>query len=410
MISDLILPIICKKYNISCILFDNDFKIIEFTSNLKEFANDSKFLDVNLDIRESFWGLVGIEDKLDEVAKGKKEYLHIPMLSNKNIFYDINIETCTVKSGEKYFIAIITKQSKVSMSYLYNIQQINHENLNYEDTKKEVKNKQEYFNLINNKLISFHINDKGIITEVNKACSAFFNLSKKEMKGYHFSKFFFSREAKKSLTKISNILRAKNSNNVDVFFHTDIIPNSSTKDASSIIICQDITYLKKIESELEYAVNHDSLTGLPNRLMLRKKIEDAISKNKDNKESFALCFIDLNKFKRVNDEYGHNIGDILLKHVGTVLTNVIREGDVVARIGGDEFVILIEHIETEECIDLTLKRIEKASKNNPLHYSENLSIDLSFSIGVSVYPKDGEDIETLLQHADEKMYKEKKRS
>lgn len=101
------------------------------------------------------------------------------------------------------------------------------------------------------------------------------------------------------------------------------------------------------------------------------------------------------------------MGDMLLKHIGEVLSNVIREEDIIARIGGDEFVILFEEYESEEYLDKTLKRIEKISKKTPLLYNENLTIPLSFSLGVSIYPKDAEDMETLLNIADEKMYKNK---
>ncbi|BAK73800.1 sensor domain-containing diguanylate cyclase [Arcobacter sp. L] len=409
MITGLILPIICKKYNISCILFSKDYKIVEFTDNLKDFVSDTKKLFVDGDIRDSLWELVGFEEKLQELYNGKKNYLHIPMLLKKDVFYDINIETCKTEKNEKLFIAMFTRQSNLSMSYLNIIQKVNHENLKYEYEKENIENSQNYYNLINQKLISFHINQKGIITEVNKACLSFFGLEKSIMIGKHFSNFFFSREVKVSSTEVSNILRATNLNGIDVFFHTDIIPVKSEKNSSqNIIICQDITYLKKIESELEYAVNHDSLTGLPNRLMLRKRIEECILKSKDTKESFALCFIDLNKFKSVNDEYGHHVGDMLLKHIGEVLSSIIREGDIIARIGGDEFVILFDHIESTQYLDLTLKRIDSISKKNPLYYSEDLIIPLTFSLGVSIYPNDGEDIESLLNHADEKMYKEKK--
>ena len=409
MLSGLILPIICRKYNISCILFSKDFKIVEFTDNLKDFANDISNLNINSDIRDSFWGLVGVEGNLKDLDNKVKNYLHIPMLCKEDIFYDINIEICNIETDKELYIAMFTRQSKLSMNYLHVIQQINHENLHYANQKEDMKNNQIYYNLINQKLISFHINEKGIITEVNNACTSFFGLNQNEMIGHHFSKFFFSREVKISSIEVSNILRATNQEGIDIFFHTDIIPISSEKDLSdNIIICQDITYLKKIESELEYAVNHDSLTGLPNRLMLRKKIQEAIEKSKEKQEIFALCFIDLNKFKKVNDEHGHHVGDMLLKHVGVVLTNIIREEDIIARIGGDEFVILFKNLESLEYLTLALKRIEEISKKNPLHYNEDLIIELSFSLGVSVYPKDGEDIETLLNSADKKMYKDKK--
>ena len=114
------------------------------------------------------------------------------------------------------------------------------------------------------------------------------------------------------------------------------------------------------------------------------------------------------KFKKVNDEYGHHVGDMLLKHLGEVLSDIIRDEDTIARLGGDEFVILFEHLESLEYLNLTLKRIEEISKKSPLYYNEDLTIPLSFSLGISIYPKDGDNIEDLLHHADEKMYEDKK--
>ncbi|MEZ4693726.1 MAG: sensor domain-containing diguanylate cyclase [Aliarcobacter sp.] len=408
MIESLILPIICNKYNISCVLFKKDFKIVEFTDNLKDFISVSDELALDKDIRDFFWEFIGLEEKLEDLYNNKKKYLHIPMLLKKDIFYDINIETFSAKNNEKLFIVMFTRQSSNSLTYSKTIQNINQENLKYEYEKQDIQNNQIYFNLINQKLISFHIDVKGIITDVNMACLVFFGLEETDMVGEHFSKFFFSREIKISFCEVSNILRAVNLEGIDIFFHADVIPIRLDKNKSeNIVICQDITHLKKIESELEYAVNHDSLTGLPNRLMLTKKIEQLILKNKATKKSFALCFVDLNKFKNVNDEYGHHVGDMLLKHVGDVLSKVIREEDTIARLGGDEFVILFEEFESEEYLDKTLKRIEEISKKTPLLYNENLTIPLTFSLGVSIYPKDAEDMETLLNIADEKMYKNK---
>ena len=409
-LSGLILPLICKKYNISCILFTDEFKIVEFTDNLKDFASDSKILTIDSDVRDFFWEFVGLEEKLKDLNINNKDYLHIPMLSKKDIFYDVNIELCYLETNKVFYIAMFTKQSKLTMEYVQTIQLTNQENLYNEYQKEDTKNNEIYYNLINQKLISFHINNKGIITEVNEACRSFFALEQNDMIGSHFSKYFFSREVKVSSTEVSSVLRARDVNGVDIFFHTDIIPMKLTYNnmPDNIIICQDITYLKKIQSELEYSVNHDSLTGLPNRSMLMNKIENAIFESKNSEDFFALCFIDLNKFKNVNDEYGHHVGDMLLKHVGEVLSDIIRDEDTIARLGGDEFIILFEHLKSLEYLNLTLKRIEEISKKSPLYYNEDLTIPLSFSLGVSIYPKDGDNIEDLLNHADEKMYEDKK--
>ena len=147
-LSGLILPIICKKYNISCILFSEDFKIVEFTDNLIDFVDYFKTISVNSDIRDFFWEFVGLEEKLKDLNINNKDYLHIPMLSKRDIFYDVNIELCYFETNKIFYIAMFTKQSKLTMDYVQAIQLINQENLHYENQKEDIKNNEMYFNLM----------------------------------------------------------------------------------------------------------------------------------------------------------------------------------------------------------------------------------------------------------------------
>ena len=396
---DLVLPIICNKYNISYVIFDKNFNIFEFTQNMKIFVSEDTKIEKDLDIRDIFWEFVGLDDSLNEIYNFSKNYLHMPMIFRNDIYYDVNIELCEFE-GSRYFIAMFTKQLQGSIGYLQTIQKINQDNLHkfYRKDKKD-----DYYKAFNKKLISFQIDKLGIIQEVNRACAILFGFDEENFIGKHFSDFFQSRENKSNINSINSIFRAKKYDNSEVFFHADVVPLDKDE-AIKLIVCQDITYLKKIESELEYAVNHDSLTGLPNRLYLLNKLEENIKKSKENKTIFALCFIDLNKFKEVNDNFGHHIGDILLKHVAEVLTNTLREHDTVARLGGDEFVILLENIESIEYLDKTVSRINNLSSKMPLFYSQNIVINFTFSLGVSIFPYDGEDAETLLNKADKNMY------
>lgn len=401
---DLVLPIVCNKYNISYIIFDRDFKIFDFTNTMSIFVENGISFEKNSDIREIFWEFIGLEDSLEEVYKNLRKYIHIPMISRNEIFYDVNIELCEIDK-ERYYIAMFTKQLNSSINYLQTMQKINQDNLERINEKDKSK---DYYNAISKKLIGFKIDKNGIIKDVNSACRRFFALKRVDFIGKHFSEFFHSRENKSDLNSISSIFRAKNFENNEVFFHADVI--SLGNDSSKIIICQDITYLKKIESELEYAVNHDSLTGLPNRKYLVSKIENSIKKSKENNSIFALCFIDLNKFKSVNDNYGHHIGDMLLKHVSEVLKHAIREHDTVARLGGDEFVILLENIESIEYLDKTITRIKNLSNKIPLLYSSSIVINFEFSLGLSIFPYDGITVEELLDKADKSMYINKQES
>ncbi len=173
-------------------------------------------------------------------------------------------------------------------------------------------------------------------------------------------------------------------------------------------MCQDITHLKKIEQELEYAARYDSLTGLSNRSYLLNKIDEAIKDADNNSCSFSLCFIDLDNFKPVNDNFGHHAGDMLLKHIASILSHEVRDFDTVSRIGGDEFIVLFSHIENQEYLDLAIQRIQKLPQLHPLIYNEEESIDFGFSLGVSSYPQNAHDAKTLLDYADKEMYKIKK--
>lgn len=396
-----IASLLCKKSNMSFIRFDEDFKIIEFDKDILEMADDKKSAEIHRDVRDAFWEFIGLEDELKALYTNKK-IIQIPMIYKNDIYYNIELECCEI-SNEKSIIAYFTKKTEFLLSYTKIAQDINKQTLIFENNKKERRKKEQYNNLINQNLITFNVDVNGLITKINDACAYFFELEEKQMLDIHFSNFFKTRESNINKNKI---LSAVDINGKNIFFHIDII--TSSKDGEiyeNIIVCQDITYLKKIQEELTYAVEHDALTGLANRSNLLRKIDNAIGQSKKSNNSFAICFIDLNKFKPINDNYGHHAGDMLLKHISKLLLGLVRENDTVARIGGDEFVILFENIQSKDCIESTLSRIDEVSKTNPLIYNEDDTIHFSFSLGTSVFPDDGEDAKTLLEVADKEMYK-----
>jgi diguanylate cyclase (GGDEF)-like protein len=152
---------------------------------------------------------------------------------------------------------------------------------------------------------------------------------------------------------------------------------------------------------LVYQATHDSLTGLMNRYMLESHAEKAINQEKRQKNNIALLFLDLDNFKHINDSLGHPMGDRALVAVAERLKNNSREGDVLTRFGGDEFILLAMNIGPKDGPSL-LERYKRA-------FSQPFSIDnhtlhLSCSIGIGVYPNDGEDMGALLKHADAEMY------
>lgn len=168
---------------------------------------------------------------------------------------------------------------------------------------------------------------------------------------------------------------------------------------------QDITARKQVEGQMDHLAHYDALTGLPNRRLFSDRLQQAIAAAKRDKAHIALLFLDLDKFKPVNDELGHDVGDLLLKEVGKRLQNCVRESDTVARIGGDEFVVLLSAIEAGQDAMLVADKILYA-----LNLSFELaghSIDIAASIGVAAYPEHGSDEQILIKNADIAMYNAK---
>ena len=167
----------------------------------------------------------------------------------------------------------------------------------------------------------------------------------------------------------------------------------------------DITELKQTQNKLKFQAEHDSLTGLPNRVLFIDRIKQSINNAKRYHEKIAVLFIDLDHFKEVNDSLGHGIGDVLLEIVSQKLNSVIRQSDTVARLGGDEFAIIINHFNHIDVVTSVVQNIMHVL-NKPLSIQEH-EIYASLSIGISIYPNDGLDADTLIKNADAAMYKVK---
>lgn len=399
-----IVKLLCEKNKISYIIFDKELKILDFNTTLKNISDDANSLVGGGDIREVLWEIIGLEDTLKNLYNGliENDILHFPMILKGEYYYNLEIETFLTSSGEKHFITYAIQKQKESLAYLKMIQGINKKTLVYESQNKQ--SKEEHFELINQKLLSFNVDMNGYITSVNDAFLLFFDKPNNQIVTKHFSNFFRTRDDYLS-GDATVIFHAVNIKGEEVSFHANVIPIFRDEVIyENIIMCQDITYLKQVEKELEFAASHDSLTGLPNRSYLLKKIDEAIQKHKQKKGNFSLCFIDLNKFKPVNDTYGHHAGDMLLKHIGKILSKFIRKDDLVARVGGDEFIILFDSMFTDEEKKSMKKKLLELAEKYPLVYSQEDIIEFSFSLGIVTYTDEIEDALSLIKSADKEMY------
>ncbi|GAE31560.1 sensor domain-containing protein [Halalkalibacter hemicellulosilyticus] len=168
----------------------------------------------------------------------------------------------------------------------------------------------------------------------------------------------------------------------------------------------DITEEKQLEAKLRKLAYFDELTELPNRLYLQRNLKKVLAKAKRRQYHVTLAFIDLDGFKKVNDKLGHDSGDLLLQEVAKRLSNVIREEDLLARLGGDEFIIVFEDTE-EDVIKHIAERI-LSTVSEPFTLKDQ-DVSVSPSIGISQYPNDSNDIESLMNAADQAMYYAKRR-
>ena len=180
------------------------------------------------------------------------------------------------------------------------------------------------------------------------------------------------------------------------------VKNISGEVQHYVSLSTDITIIKANQRQLERIAHYDLLTNLPNRVVLADRINQAMLHCQRQNKSIAVAFMDLDGFKAVNDTYGHDVGDELLVTVSQKMNEALREGDTFARIGGDEFIaVMVDLDKFEEC-ELVLNRLLEAAAE-PVTVS-NTSMEVTVSIGVTMYPQDNVDAEQLIRHADQAMY------
>lgn len=167
-----------------------------------------------------------------------------------------------------------------------------------------------------------------------------------------------------------------------------------------------LSSLEITQQRMKHTAYHDALTDLPNRLLFYESLDRLIAYSDKEKKMLAVIFIDLDKFKEINDTLGHDYGDVLLRKVAEGLRNTIRDGDVISRMGGDEFTVLLSNISSQEEVEMISKRILNELVT-PFEVKDK-TLSVSASLGISLYPKDALGIDQLIKKADQAMYKAKR--
>jgi diguanylate cyclase (GGDEF)-like protein/PAS domain S-box-containing protein len=174
-----------------------------------------------------------------------------------------------------------------------------------------------------------------------------------------------------------------------------------------VCVFSDITKLKESQEKLDHLAHHDPLTGLPNRLLFHDRLQHAMVRAVRASEQLAVIFIDLDRFKNVNDTLGHHVGDELLKQVAKSLSSCLRDGDTLARLGGDEFIVLLEDIDGERGARLVAEKLMRLFEQPVLVSGYELFV--TGSVGISLFPQDACDLNVLIRNADVAMYQAKAR-
>ena len=261
----------------------------------------------------------------------------------------------------------------------------------------------------------FEVDLAGNFTFFNDSLCRLTGCSRQELAGANYSDFSDTETSENVFQAFNKIYKTKESNEgIDwliiredgtkryVEASVSLKQDSSGNPTGFKGVIRDITERKHIEQELENMATHDILTGLPNRLMFSQLLNHAIQAARRYQRQFAVLFIDLDRFKIINDTMGHEAGDQLLREIANRFRQSLRAVDVVSRLGGDEFIILVEEVNELNQIATLAQKI-LASTMKPVVILDN-ECRVTASIGISIFPIDGEDDQTLMKNADIAMY------
>lgn len=257
----------------------------------------------------------------------------------------------------------------------------------------------------------FVVDEESRILFVSDACESLLGYRADELTGTSITNYMHPEDLEISLASIRRVMSGqshtdfrnryirKDGGVVDILWSA----RWSEEDRVRIGVARDVTALRKAEEDLRFLAHHDSLTGLTNRSLFYDRLNSALNMARRHQSSLALLFLDFNDFKIINDIQGHAVGDRVLCTVARRLEGCVRATDTVARMGGDEFTVLLTDIQSAAAVAAKVEQIH-AAVAKPLD-PEFGGINLSCSIGVACYPADGEDADTLLSHADSDMYR-----
>ena len=346
-------------------------------------------------IGEAAWRV--IEPQVERVLKGEKvEYIRPLTLPNGE-----------ERVVEVHLIPHFDEQAQMLGAFVL-ITDITRHQL-AERSIRDSEERMRKFAAATNEGIFFHKN--GILTDVNEALLAITGYAREEMIGHSTLEFVapqwrqtaadYMREGGEYPYE-AEVAHKKGHNITVELVGKTVLLNGETHRLGAL---RDITARKHAEARIQYLAHHDMLTGLPNRAYLTERLTTILALARRHGTLVAIMFIDLDNFKTINDSLGHHVGDALLKQVAARIKEVLREADMVSRLGGDEFlVILADFAAPEDAARVAEKLLQVISAPIAL---EGRELCANASIGISVFPRDGDNADDLIRHADAAMYSAK---
>lgn len=258
----------------------------------------------------------------------------------------------------------------------------------------------------------------GVVDSVNDACVKISGYSKHELLDKKISSFAYGRDYRRLFVDIERGLKKEGKWQGNAVFHTkngDLsyfwlevyqIKQQGIKAENRVYSFTDLTKTKHNEEKIKYLSRHDSLTGLHNRIALFNHLEAAIARSAHKSTSIAVLFVEIKDFRLINERYGHNKGDWVLKTVAKRLQQCVSNRDIIARISDDQFVLVIEELDNEQVAALIAQKINQQLSEDLI--IDDMPVNLSSSIGISISPDDGMDLNSILSNAESAMLRCKK--
>jgi diguanylate cyclase (GGDEF)-like protein/PAS domain S-box-containing protein len=258
---------------------------------------------------------------------------------------------------------------------------------------------------------------RGLVVEVNQAFSHITGYTREEVVGKAPSAFHSSRQGPEVFTALRRSLRQsgqwrgelwsrrKDGEAYSAWLTVTQVRAEGGKVRNYVALFSDITVLKQQQEELEHGAHFDALTDLPNRLLLSDRLHQAVTQCQRHNQCLAVLYLDLDGFKRINDQHGHKAGDELLVEVSRRMRAALRDVDTLARMGGDEFVAVLSNVgSVQDCTQLVTRVLSACAQ--PVHINGQ-DVQVTASIGVTLYPQDNAEPDLLMRHADQAMYEAK---